>query len=50
VDAIGEALYDLRETYAATLDEESADEYRAAFNRGAAKRFRRFAAFLEDEP
>jgi len=49
VDAIGERLYDLRETYAATLDEATAREYRAEFDRMAAKRFRRYAAFLEDE-
>jgi hypothetical protein len=49
VDAIGERLYDLRETYAATLDEATAQEYRAEFDRVAAKRFRRYAAFLEDD-
>ena len=31
-----------------TLDEETAEEYRSAFNRAASKRFRRFAALLED--
>jgi hypothetical protein len=49
VDAIGERLYDVRETYAGTLDEEAAEEYRGAFDAAARKRFRRFAAFLEDE-
>lgn len=49
VDALGERLYEVRETYAATLDEFTADEYRSAFNRAATKRFRRSAAFLEDE-
>jgi hypothetical protein len=49
VDAIGERLYDIRETYAGTLDEEAAEEYRGAFDAAARKRFRRFAAFLEDE-
>ena len=49
VDAIGEQLHDLRETYAATLDEETADEYRRAFDRAARKRLGRLAAFLEDE-
>jgi len=39
----------VRETYAATLDELTADEYRSAFNRAALKRFRRLAAFLEGE-
>jgi len=48
VDAIGERLYDVREAYAGTLDESTADDYREAFNRAALKRFRRFASFLED--
>ena len=48
VDSLGERLYDVRETYAAPLDEFTADEYRSAFNRAAAKRFRRLAAFLEE--
>jgi hypothetical protein len=49
VDAIGERLYDIREAYAATLDDRAADEYRATFDRAAAKRFGRLAAFLENE-
>jgi hypothetical protein len=49
VDAIGEGLYDLRETYASTLDEATAAEYREGFNRAALKRFRRYASFLEEE-
>jgi hypothetical protein len=49
VDAIGERLYDLREAYAGTLAEDAAEEYRDAFDATARKRFRRFAAFLEDE-
>jgi hypothetical protein len=48
-DAIGEQLHDLRETYAATLDEHTADEYRAAFDRAARKRYGRMASFLEDD-
>ncbi len=48
-DAIGERLYDIRETYASTLEATSADDYREAFNRAALKRFRRHAAFLEEE-
>lgn len=48
VDTIAERLYDLRETYAATLDERAADEYRAAFTKAARKRFRRYAALLEE--
>lgn len=49
VDAIGEKLYDTRETYAATLEGRAADEYRAAFDRVARKRFGRFASFLQEE-
>ena len=49
VDAIGEHLHDMRETYAASLDERAADDYRATFNRAATKRFRHFAGLLEDE-
>ena len=47
MDAIGECLYEIRETYAGTLDERTADEYRESFNRAALKRFRRFGSFLE---
>ena len=49
VDAIGERLHDIRETYAARLDGRAAEDYRATFNRAAGKRFRRFAGLLEDE-
>jgi hypothetical protein len=49
VDAIGERLHDIRETYAASLDERAADDYRATFNRAAGKRLRRFSGLLEDE-
>jgi hypothetical protein len=49
VDAIGERLYDIRETYAASLDAETADEYRREFDRMAHKRFGRYAAFLREE-
>ena len=49
VDAIGERLYDVRETYASSLDERTADSYREAFNRAAGKRFRRYVTFLDDE-
>jgi hypothetical protein len=49
VDAIGSALHEIRETYAATLDGQTADEYRGAFDKTARKRFGRLAAFLEDE-
>jgi len=49
VDAIGEALYDLRETYAATLPADTTEEYCADFDRAARKRFGRLAAFLEQD-
>ncbi len=50
VDTIGERLYDLREAYAATLeDDATAAEYRSAFDSAAGKRFRRYAGFLESE-
>jgi len=48
VDAIGDGLLDLRETYALTLSGDAADEYRAAFTRAATRRFRRFATILEE--
>ena len=46
-DAVGERLLDLRETYAATLEEDIADRYRIAFDRAAARRFPRFVGVLE---
>lgn len=46
VDALAERLYDVREAYAASLDAESAEAYRAAFDRAARKRFRRYAGLL----
>ena len=49
VDAIGEGLYETRETYAASLAGRAADEYRAAFDRKARKRFGRYASFLQGE-
>jgi hypothetical protein len=49
VDAISDRLHDIRETYAASLDESTADDYRAAFDRAARRRFERYVAFLEDE-
>jgi hypothetical protein len=49
VDAIGERLYDLRETYASSLDERTAQDYRAAFDATAVKRFGRLATFLESD-
>jgi len=49
VDAVGERLYDIRETYASTLADKTAVEYRAAFDRAARKRFGLLAAFLEED-
>lgn len=46
VDAIGDALLDIRETYASALAEEAVNEYRAAFTRAATKRFPRYASLL----
>lgn len=48
VDAVGERLYAIRETYAATLDESSSDDYRATFDKAARKRFGRLANFLDE--
>ena len=41
LDALADRLIDLRDTYAATLDEEAALEYEVAFDRAAVKRFPR---------
>jgi hypothetical protein len=48
-DAIGEALHSIRETYAATLDDSTAREYRAAFDKAARRRYGRLASFLNEE-
>jgi hypothetical protein len=48
VDAIGARLYDVREAYASSLDETTADEYRVKFNRAALKRWRRYAVLLSE--
>jgi hypothetical protein len=42
-----EVLADLRDNFAATLDDVAAEEYEAAFNRAVLKRFRRFALEIE---
>jgi hypothetical protein len=39
LETVGDRLADLRSAYAATLDEDAADEYEAAFERGVRKRF-----------
>jgi hypothetical protein len=49
VDAIGERPYESRETHAATLETGTADQYRAAFDRAARKRFGRYASFLDED-
>jgi hypothetical protein len=43
-----EALAELRDSFASTLDEETAAEYEEAFNRAVAKRLPRFALEIED--
>ena len=43
-----ETLADLRATFARTLDDETAEEYEAAFNEAVAKRLPRFALEIED--
>ena len=43
-----EILADLRDRFAETLDEATAEEYEEAFNRGVAKRFPRFALEIEN--
>jgi hypothetical protein len=48
VEAGAEALAELRDTYARTLDDERAATYEDAFNRAAAKRFPRFGHTLAD--
>lgn len=47
VDAIGEALEELRDAYAATLDEHTAAEYLAAFDAACRRRFGRYASSLD---
>jgi hypothetical protein len=49
VDEVAGRLLDLREAYASSLDEDTADEYRTTFNRVASKRFRRYSALLDDD-
>ena len=49
VDAIGERLYEIRESYARSLDERTAHEYRIAFNRAVETRFGRYATFVNGD-
>ena len=44
VDAIADRLVEVRDTYARTLDEDTAEKYVEAFDRAAARRFPRLAA------
>ena len=48
VETATEALADLRDNFASTLDEDVAEEYEQAFNRAVHRRFRRFALEIED--
>ena len=50
VDAIGDSLYDLRETYTRSLDDPTAREYRIAFNRAVENRFGRYVTFVDVDP
>ena len=43
-----EILAGLRDTFASTLDEETAEEYEEAFNRAVEKRLPRFGLEIED--
>jgi hypothetical protein len=43
-----EVLAELRDNYAATLEDDVAEEYEETFNRGVLKRFPRFALEIED--
>ena len=47
-DAIGERLYGTRETYAAALEAHTAADYRAAFDKAARRRFRRYSSMLAE--
>jgi hypothetical protein len=48
VETATEVLADLRDNYAASLDEDVAEEYEHMFNRAVLRRFPRFALELED--
>ena len=47
VESGTEALADLRWTYAATLDEDAAEEYEHAFNQAVRKRLPRFGSEID---
>ena len=48
VDALADRLLEVRDSYASTLDAEAADEYRGAFSRAVARRFRRYPSLASD--
>jgi hypothetical protein len=48
VDALSDRLHDTREAYAATIDPDLVESYRASFNRRAARRFRRYPTIAAD--
>lgn len=48
VETATEALAELRDNFASTLGELTAEDYEDAFNRAVAKRFPRFALEIED--
>ena len=48
VETATELLADLRDNFAATLDEDAAEEYEDAFNRAVVKRLPRFALEIEN--
>jgi hypothetical protein len=48
VETATEVLAELRDNYAASLDEDAAEEYEQAFNRAVLRRLPRFALEIED--
>ncbi len=48
VDLAAEALAEIRNTYARTLDQDAADEYEQTFEKAAAKRFPRLGSALRE--
>jgi hypothetical protein len=48
VETATEVLAELRDSYAATLEEDAAEAYEEAFNRAVLKRLPRFALQIED--
>lgn len=48
VETATEALADLRDAFARTLDEDKAEDYEEAFNRAVARRLPRFALEIGD--